>query len=93
VGWMYSARASEMRMRQPPEKDDVGRLRIASLNPAQCTTWRGISTGVPARASAMLAGTCVPLKWTRQASSSWVFYRETLCSSRTTGCMAHPFAR
>ncbi len=35
---MYSARASEMRMRQPPEKDDVARFRIASLNPAGCTT-------------------------------------------------------
>jgi hypothetical protein len=34
VGWMYSARARLMRMRQPPEKELVARFCITTLNPA-----------------------------------------------------------
>ena len=36
VGWMYSARAREMRMRQPPEKLLVDRRCMTSVKPSPC---------------------------------------------------------
>lgn len=49
---MYSARAKEMRMRQPPENEFVGRACIAGVNPSPCRILDARDSAVEAPRSA-----------------------------------------
>mmetsp|Transcript_25706 Transcript_25706/g.56008 ORF Transcript_25706/g.56008 Transcript_25706/m.56008 type:complete len:205 (+) Transcript_25706:1083-1697(+) len=75
VGWMYRARAREMRMRQPPLNDCVARFCMASVNPRPCRILEARLSAVEAAIWFMRSYTSFrrswALSWSQSGSSLW----------------------